>query len=73
MLIFITSKPKQDPWSPISVATRCELQIFKSGVLDFFLENIYLYYPDLFPICIADHLDVFSFGLHHGSSSEVCY
>ena len=69
MLIFITSK--QDTWSPMSFATRCELQIVKSGVINIFLENIYLYHPHLSSICIANHLDVFLYGLHHGSIGEI--
>ena len=55
----------------MSFAIRCELQVVKSGVLDIFLENISLYHPHLSPICIANHLDVFLYGLHHGSIGEI--
>ena len=57
----------------MSFAIRCELQVVKSGVLDIFLENISLHHPDLSPICFADNLDVFLYGLHHGSIGAVCY
>ena len=57
----------------MSFAIRCELQVVKSGVLDIFLENISLHHPDLSPICFADNLDVYLYGLHHGSIGAVCY
>ena len=55
----------------MSFATRCELQIVKSGVINIFLENISLYHPHLSSICIANHLDVFLYGLHRGSIGEI--
>ena len=55
----------------MSFATRCELQIVKSGVINIFLENISIRHPHLSPISIANHLDVFLYGLHHGSIGAV--